>query len=370
MKLVVLGLCLSSSWGNGHATTYRALLAAFAARGHDILFLEREAPWYAGHRDLWDPPYCRLRFYDRLADLESWAGEIAAADAVVIGSFVTEGAEVARRVLALAGGLTAFYDIDTPVTLSDLEAGRCSYLSADILPDFDIYLSFAGGPMLRRLEDELGARAARALFCSVDELHYLPLERAFRWDLSYLGTYSPDRQPMLERLLLEPARQAPHLRFCIAGPQYRDHRDWPDNVEHLTHVGPADHAEFYAKSRFTLNVTRAQMVAAGYSPSVRLFEAAACATPIISDPWAGIETIFHPGREILLAEEPGDTLRALAMGEGARSAIAQAGRRRVLTSHTAARRAAELEAHFAEARSRKEPVLPALNSQHNEEAAG
>ncbi len=72
-----------------------------------------------------------------------------------------------------------------------------------------------------------------------------------------------DRQPTLERLLIEPARRAPHQRFAVAGPQYPADIDWPANVERLEHVPPADHAAFYAASRFTLNVTRADMIEAG-----------------------------------------------------------------------------------------------------------
>ena len=64
MKLVVFGLSVSSSWGNGHATTYRALLKAFAALGHQIDFYEWDAPWYRLQRDLPHPSFCRLHLYD------------------------------------------------------------------------------------------------------------------------------------------------------------------------------------------------------------------------------------------------------------------------------------------------------------------
>lgn len=349
MRLVVLGLSLSSSWGNGHATTYRALLRAFARRGHDILFLERDTPWYAEHRDLSDPDYCRLELYPNVGDLRGWEDEVAAADAVIVGSFVPDGIAVARWARAVAPGVVAFYDIDTPVTLAQLEAGRCAYLSKEGLGGFDLYLSFTGGPTLRRLERAFGAQAARALYCSVDEDAYRPLERPARWDLSYLGTYSDDRQPVLERLLIEPARRAPHLKFCVAGPQYPDDLQWPANVERIAHVGPADHPAFYAESRFTLNATRADMIAAGFSPSVRLFEAGACGTPLISDRWAGIETLFEPGRDIVLADSPDEVLRALAMSEAERRALAAAGRARILAEHTAGHRAEELERHLIEA---------------------
>ncbi|HEX8447186.1 MAG TPA: glycosyltransferase, partial [Sphingomonas sp.] len=310
MKLVVLGLSLSSAWGNGHATTFRALLAAFAARGHEILFLERDMPWYADRRDLIDPGFCRLAFYDSVAGLDAWQAEIAGADAVIVGSYVPDGVAVGRHVQQVAQGVTAFYDIDTPVTLAKLERGDEEYLSAAIIPGYDVYLSFTGGPTLDLLETHYGSPAARALFCSVDLAAYPPLPVAKRWDLSYLGTYSADRQPTLERLLLEPARMRPDLRFVVAGPQYPENIDWPVNVERIEHLPPAEHAAFYSASRFTLNVTRADMIRAGWSPSVRLFEAAACGTPIISDIWDGIGELFEPGSEIILAGTGADVLSA------------------------------------------------------------
>jgi len=346
MKLVVLGLSLSSSWGNGHATTFRALLKAFAGRGHDILFLERDVPWYASQRDCTDPDYCRLAFYADLDDLKRWTPEIAAADAVIVGSYVPDGVAVGRFVQAHAGGVTAFYDIDTPVTLAKLERGDHEYLSPDLIPGYDLYLSFTGGPTLDLLERRYGSPAARALFCSVDEAAYRPLDVGPRWDLSYLGTYSPDRQPTLERLLIEPARAAPERRFAVAGPQYPADIDWPANVERIDHLPPSEHATFYSASRFTLNVTRADMIAAGWSPSVRLFEAAACATPIISDRWEGLDQLFAPGAEIILADTAADVLAAL---DGDATGMGRNAQMRVLAAHTAGHRAAELETHLIDA---------------------
>ena len=350
MKLVVLGLSLSSSWGNGHATTFRALLKAFARRGHEVLFLERDVPWYASQRDLTDPDWCRLAFYADLPGLDAWQGEIAGADAVMVGSYVPEGVEVSRRVQSWAGGVTAFYDIDTPVTLAKLARGDFEYLSPEVIPGFDVYLSFTGGPTLRHIEAAYGSPMARPLYCSVDLDLYGPRDVPLRWDLSYLGTYSDDRQPTLDRLLLEPARRRPDLRFVVAGPQYPAGIDWPANVERIEHCPPADHAAFYSASRFTLNVTRADMIRAGWSPSVRLFEAGACATPIISDRWDGIETLLPPGEAIVLADTAEDVLAALDQDA---AAMGRAARARIEAAHSSAHRAAELEAHLAEAAGRR-----------------
>jgi spore maturation protein CgeB len=365
MRVVVLGLSLSSSWGNGHATTWRALLRAFAERGHDILFLERDQPWYADNRDLSDPEYCRLAFYDSAAELSRWRGAIADADAVIVGSYVPDGIAVGRFVQAHAAGVRAFYDIDTPVTLTALRDGSCAYLSPELVPGYDVYLSFTGGPTLTELERRWGAPRAAALYCSVDADAYRPVAVEPTWDLGYLGTYSPDRQPVLERLLIEPARRAPQRRFVVAGPQYPSEIDWPANVERIEHVGPADHPDFYASCRWTLNVTRAAMVAAGWSPSVRLFEAAACGTPVISDDWPGLSSLLAPGREIIIAHGPDDVLDRLERcSEPERLAMAEAARQRILGAHDARHRAAELEDFLRQAAS------PARARETRKEAAG
>jgi spore maturation protein CgeB len=341
MKFVFLGLSLSSSWGNGHATTYRALLGALG-KEHDILFLERDQPWYARNRDMSEPDFCRLAFYRSLQDLEHFQREVEMADAVILGSYVPEGAEITRFIKDWVRGCFCFYDIDTPVTLSKLRSGDAGYITPETMPLFDLYLSFTGGPTLDRLQTDYGARAAAALYCCVDETRYQPMVVTQRWDLGYLGTYSPDRQPALERLLLEPARRLSAKRFVVAGPQYPSEIVWPDNVERIEHLPPDEHMRFYNAQRWTLNITRADMVAAGYSPSVRLFEASACGTPIISDPWPGLATIFRPQEEIVIAPTGEAVIEALAMPEEARAMIGSAGRARCLASHTATRRAAEL----------------------------
>ena len=347
-KIVVIGLSLSSSWGNGPATTYRALLGALAARGHEILFLECDRPWYARQRDLANPAFCRLSFYDTVEDLTAFRGDIEAANLVIIGSYVADGIAVVHRVRPWAG-LLAFYDIDTPVTLAMLARGDASYISAATIPLYDLYLSFTGGPILRLLENRYGAHRARALFCAVDPALYRPAAvQPLRWHLGYLGTYSPDRQPMLDRLLLEPARAAPDLRFVVAGPQYPDSIDWPANVERIAHLSPVAHAEFYNSQAWTLTLTRADMVAAGYSPSVRLFEASACATPIISDCWEGLEDFLAIGREIVVADTASQVLAYLGWLEKQRKAVGHAARARVLASHTASHRARQLEDFVAD----------------------
>ena len=304
-----------------------------------------------GNRDLPRPPYCRVALYGSVTELrDRFARIIRDADLVIVGSYVPDGAEIGDWVCATARGVTAFYDIDTPVTLAALRQGHCAYLTPGLIPRYDMYLSFTGGPILRRLERQYGARAARPLYCSFDPAAYFPESREQRWDLGYMGTYSPDRQPALERLMLDAARLSPGHRFALAGPGYPA-ESWPENIERFEHVPASEHRSFYTAQRFTLNLTRADMIRAGYSPSVRLFEAAACGVPIISDYWKGLETIFTPGTEIIISESAADTQRALSqISDGERTAIGRRARRRVLADHTAEHRAIQLETYLAEAR--------------------
>jgi spore maturation protein CgeB len=345
MRIAIAGLSLSSSWGNGHATTYRALVKGLRRLGHEVMFFERNESWYAAHRDL--APCESLHFYDSAAGLlQEWSSVLRDADVVVIGSYVRESALLTKALRRLTGGVLAFYDIDTPVTIAQLREDRCEYLARDQLGEFDLYLSFAGGPVLNELQ-ALGARRAVPLYCSVDPDVHAPVGGADGIDLGYLGTYSPDRQPTLRELLLRPASRWMAGRFTIAGPQYPDADEWPDNVRHIAHLPPQDHAAFYCSQRFTLNVTRADMRRMGYSPSVRLFEAACCGTPVISDRWPGLESFFRVGEEILTVQDGDDVLRYVTeLSDEDRAAIGQAARRRVLESHTGEQRAIELEMHL------------------------
>ena len=354
LNIVVIGLSVTSSWGNGHATTYRALLSALARRGHAVTFLERDVPWYREHRDLTDPDGWSVKLYQSLQELpRRFGAAIREADLVIIGSYVPDGIAIADWVTSHARGITAFYDIDTPVTLAQLERGL-DYLSPAMIPRFDLYLSFSGGPALAMIEDLYGSPLARVLYCSADLDLYQRRETPARWRLGYLGTYSADRQPQLDRLLLEPARLLSEDDFVVAGAQYPGDIDWPANVQRIEHLAPREHAEFFSAQRFTLNVTRADMRALGFSPSVRLFEAAACGTPVVSDHWPGLETIFVPNSEILVVSSPADVTAILQeMPEDTRRAIADRARRRVQRDHTPDHRARQLEDYYREAVARR-----------------
>jgi spore maturation protein CgeB len=350
LRIVVFGLSITSSWGNGHATTYRALLRQLAARGHRITFFERDVEWYRENRDLAAAEYCDIRLYENVDELiTGYSALVSECDVAIIGSYVPDGIRVAQWLLEHVSGVTAFYDIDTPITISDLRAGRCQYLAPELIPEFDLYLSFTGGPILREIEQTFGARCARLLACSVEPSMYYPEPGVDeRWQLGYLGTYSIDRQPKLEDMLLRPARKLSDSRFAVAGSLYPEELTWPANLDRIDHLPPPEHRQFYNSQRFTLNVTRQDMITAGYSPSVRMFEAAACGTPVISDRWIGLDTFFEPEREILLADNADECCKILRdYREAERQAVSRRARRRVLAEHSAAGRARQLENYLS-----------------------
>jgi spore maturation protein CgeB len=351
LKIVIFGLSITSSWGNGHATTYRALVKALHQRGHHLTFIERDVPWYRDNRDLENADYCRIELYEHLRDVPRRFGSLVAdADLVILGSYVPEGAILADWLIGRARGITAFYDIDTPVTLSGLGTGETFYISAALIPRFDLYLSFTGGPTLSLIEDEYASPCARVLHCAAEVDPRSAADPQCRWMLGYLGTYSADRQPALERLLFETSRQLPQERFVVAGCQYPASIAWPPNVALIAHQPQTRHAEFYRSQRYTLNITRKDMRAAGFSPSVRLFEAAAFGVPIISDKWRGLETVFTPGREILVVEGSRELVQLLSqLPEDRRREIATAAHQRLLRSHAPQHRARQLETYYEEA---------------------
>lgn len=347
MKLIVFGLSITSSWGNGHATTFRALCEALHRRGHTVVFFEHNLEWYQNNRDLPEPPYCDVNVFERWEEiLPTVLAELRDSDVAMVGSYFPDGIAALDEMLNSNVPVKTFYDIDTPVTVRNLiEHGQADYLLKQHLPELDIYFSFTGGPMLERLTQDLGTPFAVPLYCSVDpEKHRELPDARFECDMSYMGTYAPDRQAKIEELLCGPARLLPQHKFIVAGPQYPAEITWPANVERIMHLNPRYHAGLYSSSRITLNVTRREMVMAGYSPSVRLFEAAACGATIASDNWPGLETFFSPGREILLSTGSADVVRYLRDYDAAElRRIGCAARERILANHTSDVRAQEFE---------------------------
>ena len=238
MKILILGLSITSSWGNGHATTFRALCRELHRRGHSIAFLEKDVEWYRSNRDLPQPSYVDLHLYAEWtvdgADIAK--REASDADAVVVGSYFPDAIAATALLKQDCTAPILFYDIDTPITMAALRLhGQCEYLRAQDVPLYAAYLSFTGGPVLREIEQSLGSPMAVPFYCSVDpELyHRTSVKREFACVLSYLGTYAADRQPKLMALLNAPAASLPEERFLVAGPMYPADTTWSANV--VTH---------------------------------------------------------------------------------------------------------------------------------------
>jgi spore maturation protein CgeB len=352
MKIVVFGLTISSSWGNGHATLWRGLCRALARRGHRVVFFEQDVPYYADTRDLFEVPGGALALYRDWGSIRRRAAaEVRDADVAMVTSYCPHGIEATELVLQEARGARVFYDLDTPVTLSRLKAGEATtYIGPRGLKGFDLVLSYTGGAALDVLREELGAARVAPLYGHVDRDVHRPVEpvEAFRSDLSYLGTYAADRQAALETLFVDAAHHRPNRRFLIGGAQYPQDFPWAPNIYFVRHLPPPDHPAFFSSSRLTLNVTRQAMAAMGWCPSGRLFEASACGTPILSDRWEGLDAFFEPGREILVAGTTEEALAALDLGDEELRRLAEASRERTLREHTSERRAEELEALIAD----------------------
>lgn len=346
MRFVIFGLTVSSSWGNGHATIWRGLLKALAEKGHAVTFFEKDVPYYRTHRDLANPPGYRLELYREWDEIGSRAREsVAAADCALVTSYCPDARTACDLVLESSIACRAFYDLDTPVTLNALHLeGKVDYIPEYGLGPFDLVLSYTGGEALIQLCSRLGARRVAALYGSVDPATHKRVAKVpqFTSHFSYLGTYAADRQGRLEELFLQPARELPDRKFCIGGAMYPVDFPWAENIHFVRHLPPPDHPAFYSSSTLTLNVTRAAMSNFGYCPSGRLFEGAACGTPIVSDWWDGLDQFFEPGKEILIARNTDDVIRAMHLGSIELEKVSRASQRRALAQHTAANRAAEL----------------------------
>lgn len=354
MRITIFGLTISSSWGNGHATPYRAIIRALHRMGHQVDFFEKNVPYYSSRRDFESCDYCRLRLYPDWQQVRAQALEAASeSDVIITASYLPEGRRISDELLGLGRPLHVYYDLDTPVTLKNMAEQGVEYLRPDQLAEFDLVLSFTGGNVLRDLEDRLGVRMARPLYGCVDPEIYMRVEarREFACDLSYMGTYATDRQKKLDELFLEPARRHPERGFLLAGSLYPWEWQWPQNVCRIEHVFSASHPCFYSSARITLNLTRHEMACNGWCPSGRFFEAAACGTPLITDWWEGLDSFFDPGSDLQVVVTANEVESIMQTQDGDLHAMAAGARERTLDEHTGDVRARQLLEYFEEARS-------------------
>lgn len=371
MRIAIFGLTISSLWGNGHATLWRGLCKALAALGHEVVFFERDVPRHASTRDWTSLPESfgnsKLVLYPDWAIVEAQVRrELADCDTAIVSSYCFDAQAATDAILEAQHPLAVFYDLDTPVTLDTLRLGKnVPYIPQHGLCDFDLVLSYTGGAALEALRSDLGAHRVRALYGHVDpDVDYpVPPVARYRSTLSWLGAYCADRQAGLEELFLCPARLRPKQKFLIGGGQYPEHFSRSPNVYLAPDLPPRERCAFFSSSRLTLNVTREPMARMGWCPTGRLFEAAACATAILSDEWCGLDDFYTPGEQVLVARIATDTIASLDMDDAQLQAIGRAARERTLDEHTSMHRARALLGMLEGLRS---PTRPSASPFHGQ----
>ncbi len=352
VKLAIFGRALSSSWGDDHAPSWRGLCRALHDDGHEVVFFERDLPFGAAHRDLADPGYCRLVLYREWGEVARRAErELADADAGIVTACCPD-ALAAGEALTESRALRVLYDLDTWRTLQGLEHGEPpAHVGPRALVDFDLVLGSIGGRSLAALETRLGAKRALPLYPSVDPRSHRPIapDPVLRGDLCHVGAFAADRRRALDALFLEPARRLGDKRFVVVGAHFPEDFPWRENTRYVRQLAPVRHPAFYCSARWTLDITGAALAQHGHCPSPHLFQAAACGSPIVADPWDGLDALFEPGREIAVARSSDDVVAALGLPEPARRKIAEAARRRTLAQHSARARSRQLIGYLREA---------------------
>jgi spore maturation protein CgeB len=350
MKIAFFASSLVSAYWNGAATYYRGIVRAMHERGHEVTFYEPDAFDRQQHRDMADPPWAKVVVYSARSEDEvlRTVEQARGADLVVKASGVgvyDELLEEAVLGLQRPGTLVAFWDVDAPATL-DRVHGNAADPFRPLVPRYDIVLTYGGGEPVRQAYLALGARDCVPVYNALDPSthHPVPPEPRFEGDLAFLGNRLPDREARVEEFFLRAAAQLPGHRMLLGGSGWGD-KGLPANVQYLGHVYTADHNAFNCTPRAVLNVSRESMARYGFSPATRVFEAAGAAACLITDAWEGLGLFFEPGSEVLVAKDGDEVaahVRALAAARARE--IGQAAYRRVLSEHTYAHRAAQLDA--------------------------
>jgi spore maturation protein CgeB len=347
VRIAFFGSSLVSAYWNGAATYYRGLIKELHRRGHAVTFFEPDAFDRQAHRDVADPPWAEVVIYAPTEDAAYAAvGRAGESDVVVkasgVGLFDNLLAEAVldRR----SGGLVVYWDVDAPATLARLQQDEEDHFRA-LVPRYDLVLTYGGGQPVVDGYRALGARDCVPVYNALDPETHRPAgpDPRFVADLAFLGNRLPDREARIEEFFFRAAERAGDRRFLLAGAGWEE-RAVPDNVRVLGHVSTNDHNRLNSTPLAVLNVLRETMAANGWSPATRVFEAAGAGACLISDAWAGIEDFLEPGREVLVAQS-GEEVAALVEALSAEEArtIGKAARQRVLSEHTYAHRAAQVE---------------------------
>ena len=354
LNIAFFGSSLVSAYWNGAATYYRGIIRALHERGHRVTFYEPDAYGRQQHRDIPDPPWAKVVVYTAENETELYQAleEAHEADVVVKASGVGVFDELLEaEVLNLQSSerTVLFWDVDAPATL-DRVAKDANDPFLPLVPKYDFVFTYGGGDPVVDAYRAIGAQNCVPIYNALDpETHY-PVEpdRRFEGDLGFLGNRLPDREARVEQFFLAAAAELPESRFLLGGNGWAD-KPMPPNVNYLGHVYTHQHNAFNCTPRSVLNISRESMARYGFSPATRVFEAAGAAACLITDYWEGIEQFLEPDQEVLVARDGPEVaehvrrLSAAESGEALSRQIGQAARRRVLSQHTYAHRAALVE---------------------------
>lgn len=346
MKLCIFGHTISSSWDGRHASVWRGLCRALARCGHRVVFFERDHLQLAAQRDMPHPEGCDLRIYRDWDDVRAMAArELADADAGMVTSRCPDARAASQLVLEAGLSVAAFYDLESPRTVARRRAGQTiEHVGPEGYRPFDVVLSYAGGPVLLDLVELLGARRVETLFASLDTSIHQPdgPSPEFTARASFLGPYTRDLHEMLDRLFFEPSRRLSQVQFALGGGGVPDSLLLPSNLHRVGPIALDRQAAFYCSSRITVSVTPREMARAGHCPPARMFAAAGCGVPVLSDAWDGIEVFFEPGREIFVAGSTEEAMDVVCLPDEELARVGRAARERALAEHTAEARARRL----------------------------
>jgi spore maturation protein CgeB len=353
MRIFAFGSSITSSYWNGAATYYRGIYKQLRALGHQITFAEPDAYGRQQKRDAGDFSYVESIVYKHAAEIPALLAQAEECDLVVkhsgVGVFdepLEEGVLKCRS----AGTSVVFWDVDAPATLARVQANQDDAFRS-LIPEYDFVFTYGGGPPVVDHYTRLGARNCHPVYNALDpETHHpVPPDPALACDLLFVGHRLPDRERRVEEFFLRAAELAPEFKFALGGEGWEGKR-LAENVRWIGHVGTSDHNRVNCSARMVLNINRDSMAGVGFSPPTRIFEAAGAGACLITDCWAGIETFFVPGNEILVAGNAEEIVRLLRDTAAAEAQeIGGNMRRRALHDHTYALRAREFDTIVANA---------------------
>ena len=347
MKIFVFGSSLTSSYWNGAATYYRGIYKNLNALNHQITFAEPDIYDRQKNRDTGSIHYAEVLVYETPTDLEHLLATACEADLVIKHSGVGADDELLEReVLVCRSRRTkvAFWDVDAPATLARVETDASDPFRA-LIPQYDMIFTYGGGPPVVEHYCRLGAKQCHPIYNALDPETHFPVvpDSGLECDLAFVGHRLPDRERRVENFFLRAAVLAPELRFVLGGEGWGG-KALPANVKWIGHVGTADHNRVNCSARMVLNVNRESMADVGFSPPTRIFEAAGAGACVITDEWAGIDTFFRPGTEILVASSAEQIVHWLRSVDGSRERkIGEAMLARALRDHTYSLRARQVD---------------------------